>query len=401
MLIDKFRPVFAPENEAGTPEPEITEVDSGTPPERDDSQDLNKSSVRKSLEKAQDEVRKNEETARKGDKKEKTGKQPRRVAGGAELSEETPETADAETPEADAEVTPEQPATAAPEAFSKEAKAEWAKVPPTVQAAVLKRETDVARGVEELKGKYKDLDTALTPHMPAIRQNGHTPAQAVTQLFSWFQALAGNPDAAFPALAKSFGYDLAKLVPQAQAAPAGAQEGAQPPAPIPPEVQRYIDDMRKQVDELKTVMGQQLGEVKTTFQRESEAKTNEVLMNWANGKTHFEKVRGLMAQFIQSGAVPLKNGQVDLDGAYDMAVYANPEVRAAVLAEQQAAADKARKDKAAADQKKTQEAADKARKAGVSIGGGAPGAAAAASRPKGKGKSVRDSIMEAREQLTE
>jgi hypothetical protein len=196
---------------------------------------------------------------------------------------------------------------------------------------------------------------------------------------------------------------LAKFAPagQQQAAPEGQTE--QPAAVVPPELQKYIDDMRKEVHELKTVMGQQLGAVQTTFQRESEEKTNNILMNWAKDKPHFEAVRGMMAQFIQSGAVPLKEGQVDLDRAYDMAVFANPEVRTKLLADQQAAAEKARKDKDIAALKKQQEDATKARKASTSIGVGAPGSAGAANATakRGKGKSVRESLMEARELLSE
>src|SRR6185369_9049154 len=81
-------------------------------------------------------------------------------------------------PEAEA-----QPELAAPEAFSREARAEWANVPPVVQQAILKREEDTARGVAELKQRYDDIDKALTPRMDLIRRHGHTPGQAVNQLF--------------------------------------------------------------------------------------------------------------------------------------------------------------------------------------------------------------------------
>ena len=122
---------------------------------------------------------------------------------------------------------PTEPATPAPAAWTKEAKEVWAQLPPAVQAAVVKREADVQKGVDELKQRYTDLDQALAPHVQAIRQHGHTPAQAVHQMFSWFQALTANPDAAFPALIKSFNYDPRRLVPQQQ--PAAAQP-AQPGA---------------------------------------------------------------------------------------------------------------------------------------------------------------------------
>ena len=89
-----------------------------------------------------------------------------------------------------------------------------------------------------------------------------------------------------------------------------------------------------------------------------------------------------MAQLIQSGAVPLKDGQVDLDGAYDMALYANPEIRAQVLAAQEAEKAKQLKAKQEAAKKAQEAEVAKARKAGVSLGGGAPGERGPCSRPR-------------------
>jgi hypothetical protein len=87
-----------------------------------------------------------------------------------------------------------------PPAFSKEAKADWAKTPASVRQAAIKREIDVQRGVEELRGRYRDIETALEPHLPVIRSFGHTPAQSIAQMFAWFDALSTRPDESFPVL---------------------------------------------------------------------------------------------------------------------------------------------------------------------------------------------------------
>lgn len=398
-FLEKYKPFYAPDDEIGgdpgeTPEVVDTGADTGTEPA--DGPGSGRSAIRKSLEKGFKDGHAAEAVAEKG-RKPLSKRAGDRIGGGVNAGgtgdpEETPE--DVET---DGQTEPQ---TAAPEAFSKEAKAEWAKVPSTVQAAILKRETDVAKGVEELKGRYKDIDSALAPHMNAIRQHGHSPAQAVNQLFAWFQALGTNPDVAFPALAKSFGWDPTKVTSGAAPAAAAGAEG-QPAVEIPPALQEYITKMQTEVAQLKQSFGQELTGLKSTFQQQSEAKTNEILAGWAKDKPHFEAVRQLMAQLIQSGAVPLKEGQVDLDGAYEMAMYANPQIRATVLAEQQKAAQAARKAKAEADKKAQDEANAKARRAGTSLGGGAPGDASGAQPSKrGKGMSVRDSIRAAREELS-
>jgi hypothetical protein len=287
----------------------------------------------------------------------------------------------------------------APAAWAKEARDIWAQVPPAAQAAILKREADGQKGVESLKAQYSELDRAIAPHLEAIKNNGHTPGQAVHQLFAWFQALAQNPDVAFPALAKSFNYQwkggeaVAEPEKTADEQPAGA---------IPSEVQSYIDKMRAEMLAMKQELGQQVSSLSQGFQQQSEAKTQEIVHNWAKDKPHFENVRGLMAQLIQSGAVPLKDGRVDLDGAYQMAIYANPEVRSAVLQEEQAkkaAEAKAKKD---AEAKAQADAAAKARDKGMSLDpASAPGQEVSKKAPGKKGSSVRESLQHAINEVRE
>jgi len=98
----------------------------------------------------------------------------------------------------------------------------------------------------------------------------------------------------------------------------------------------------------------------------------------------------------------MANGNADLDKAYDMAIFAIPDVRTKILADQQKAADNARTAKAAAERAAQQEQANKARRAsGGSLTPGAPGNLIAPTGKPKKGKSVRESIMEAREELSE
>jgi len=359
-------------------------------------------------------LEKNFETDRKAteqrDAPPKKGKAPRRVAGGAEIDapaapEAAPEGGEAPV-EGQVEGEAQPAAIAAPEGFSAEAKAAWAQTPPVVQTAVAKRLTDSAKGVEELKSKYAEMDQALAPHMEAIRRHGQTPAKSVAQLFAWFQALAANPQQAFPALAKSFGKDLAEFVPKpavdpAAAAAANGVDPAQPGA-VAPEIQKYINDLQTKVAGLEQAFTQKISGVEGALQQQSESKTNEILAMWSKDKPHFEAVRQLMANLIASGAVPLKDNQVDLDRAYDMAIWSNPEIRGQIVAAQQEAARKAAADKVAAEKKAQQEQADKARKAAVGISGSAPGAPGnPAVKPGGKRKTVRESLIEAQAQLAE
>lgn len=315
------------------------------------------------------------------------------------------EVAAEETPEGDGGTTLK-----APEGWAKEAKAVWEQLPPTVQAAVNKREADMAKGVDDLKKKQGEIDQVLQPRMEVIRRHGHTPAQAVNQLFSWFEALSANPQVAFPALAQSFKFDLRAipgLLPQQQQTP--AQQAAQvdpkaQPAPeeIPVGVQNYVKTLEQKINELQQGVSQQFSQLSNSFQQQTQAKTEEILTNWAKDKPYFEDVRRVMGQLIQSGTVaPLQNGSADLDKAYDMALWAMPEVRQKVQADLKTKDDAARKAKADTEKRAQQEQADKARRASAgSLTGGAPGNPVQPGKPK-KGKSVRESIMEARQELAE
>jgi hypothetical protein len=404
MLLDKWNPVFSPDVEVGAAEPaaEAPPVPMNEAPA--DGPGSGRGAMRKEIEKSV-------ETVRKGERREAA---PKKYVSTARKNAEEQGTAPAEeAAPAEGEEVVAEPETAAPEGWTKEAKAEWANLPPQVQAAVSKREVDMAKGVEEIKKKYAEVDKVLQPRLDVIRQHGHTPAQAVNQLFAWFEALGSNPVVAFPALAQSFKFDLRSipgLIPQLQA----QQPVGQPTAPgqpaaeeqsageMPVGMQKYINEINQRLEALQQGFASQLGQLNNSFQQQSQAKTEEILANWSKDKPHFEEVRKMMAHLIQSQAVPpLPNGAADLDKAYDMALWAQPEVRAQVLVDQQKAAADAAKAKQAAEQKAQQDQAAKARRAqGGSLSASAPGSPALPAKGK-KGKTVAESIRDSIAELSE
>jgi len=364
-------------------------------------------SVREQLKASIEEVRADEESKTKTPKKDaKTGKFQAAPKSGEALPE-------------GGEVPPAVTSAAAPADLPPEAKAEWDKTPPAVQAAFIKRGQDMAAGVEQLKQRYNLIDQAIAPHNDALRQMNATPADAVNRMFLWFKALAGSPAQSFPALAKSMGIDWTKLVgPAAPAAgiapaPAAGAEGAggaPPVTEIPAPVKEYIGNLEQQLQQLSGVVNQiggQFGNMQQSFQVQSEAKTRENLSIWAKDKPHFEEVRQDMAKLIETQVVPLKaNGEVDLDTAYERAIYFNPEVRKKVLAEQQQADLAARQQTQDAATTAQQTQVGKARKAAVSLpASSTPGATqgnrAVVTKKPGQKTSVRDDLRLAIQQLRE
>lgn len=333
----------------------------------------------------------------------------RRRAATAEPAEEEPvEEPIEEGAEPEEAAAPAAPQSQAPEAFSAEAKAEWAKAPKQIQDAILKREQDVAKGVQALRQNYSEIDQALAPRMELIRRHGHSPGQAVNQLFAWFEALSANPREAFPALMNSFRIDPRQIwdfnqaqqqaQPQVQYDPQTGQpiQQGQQPEMVSPATQQYINGLESRLNQLSNAVAQRFGNLESTFQQQSEMKTQEILNQWAQGKEYFEDVRQMMAHLIGSGAVPpLPNGGADLDKAYDMAMYALPDVRGKIAAAKEAKDKADRKAKADAEKAAQQAAAAKARRASGSIGSSAPGSNAPAPADSKRGKTVKDTLREA------
>lgn len=403
MFIKKYMPTFAPDDETGAGEEQVTEQQIPLNEQPADGPGSGRGTLRKQLEKNFEQDRK---------VAAKVEKAPKKPAAPKSRARQEMEAADAEGGEPEEQVEQQEEGgeeaeggaqVAAPEGWSKEAKADWAALPPTVQAAVAKREADVTKGINDLKARQADIDTALKPRLEMIKGHGKTPGQAVDQLFSWFEALKANPDNAFPALAQSFGYDLRRLFQQQKPQ---QQQQQQQPAKVDPQAAAG-DQAEGQQPDIMTAIKQALSgmeekvtqrftALESTFAQQSQAKTQEILDNWSKDKPHFEEVRQTMARLIASGEVPpLQNGSADLDTAYDMALYAKPDIRAKVLADQQQKAKAALEAAQAKEQKAQSEQAAKARKANVGLGPSAPGTQVSQQGKGKKGKSVRESLLEA------
>jgi hypothetical protein len=140
-------------------------------------------------------------------------------------------------------------------------------------------------------------------------------------------------------------------------------------------------------------MQQQLQQMQQYTAQRQQHDAQQVLDNWSKDKPHFAAVRAQMSQLIATGMIPLKDGNVDLDGAYEAAVWMNPEVRAQIEVEKQQKAQEAQKATEAARAKAVADAAAKAKAAAISLAPAAPGSGTSQAKPK-KGKSVRESLNE-------
>ena len=205
---------------------------------------------------------------------------------------------------------------AAPRTWRQEAAAEWAKLPPSVQAEVIKREEDMFRGIESYKADAsfgKVVKGILDPYMPTLQQYGIDPAQQVQNLMSAHYKLAlGSPEektAMFFQLAKDYGIQL----------------GPQGETPyIDPTVQVLQTELHGLKSSLQMREAREASEIRSKLTSEIETFAS----NPAN--QYFNEVADDMAVLLRSGAAK------DLADAYEKATWANPVTRAKEQARLQA-----------------------------------------------------------------
>lgn len=268
-----------------------------------------------------------------------------------------------------------QPATSAPPAgWTAAEKAEWSKLSPAVQAAVSRREAEIARGGQQWSEEKRRYEAVLSPVAEAARRNGMNTEQGLQALLNAQSFLERDPLAAIKWLAQSHGVNLATLAGQPDEV-----SSAQAPdieAIVRQAVQRSVAPI--------------VAPIQQRWQQEEQRQqemTTQMVVDFAGseGHEHF----GSVEQDIMDLIPPLKERnptwtpQQILQEAYDRAVFANPSTRQTILtAREQAAEDKRRTEAA--------QRATKARGAAVSVTGAPQGSAADA-----PAASLRDEIMRA------
>jgi hypothetical protein len=198
-----------------------------------------------------------------------------------------------------------------PSSWTAAAKAEFSKLNPVIQQEVLKRESDFHKGVEQYReaANYaQSIRNVIAPYENTIRQVGVTPEVAIRELFKKDAELR-HPDenvrrAAIYQLARHAGIDLSQ----------GMQQ-------IDPTALR----MHQQLMEREA----ELNQIKTSQAQREQQELNSFLEQAKQGKEHFDSVRNEMAALLQAGTAK------DINQAYEMAIWARPDLRQSLLAKQQ------------------------------------------------------------------
>jgi hypothetical protein len=247
----------------------------------------------------------------------------------------------AEPAEAPAEEQPQTPVIAPPQAYSAKVKESWAKLPPDIQAELVKREEDMHKMVTRQDGELnlgREIKEVIQPYQAMITAEGGTPVTAVRDLLNTAYVLRkGTPSEKADivrTVCKQFDVDVAALTQE--------QEYVDPTIS---ELQKQNAELQSQLENIKQTVNPDILFNQLRERQERSILEKEAAAFATNPENkYFDKVKPFMASFLGEGLAK------DFKQAYDMACNAHPEVRSILEAEKKAAETEKRKSEIKAKQ---------------------------------------------------
>jgi len=235
-------------------------------------------------------------------------------------ADDEPEEASEEPDEAEVEEALGLEAIQPPQHWPQDFSEEFSALPVEAQHMFMKRykqmeadHTKKTQGIAKYKKRQDAFDEIMAPFKGDFERAGMDDVGAVRQLLAAHDYLRKDPQNAIAWLANQYGVDMGAIGND----PASEDEFADP----------QVKALQQQVAQLTGFIQNQ----QTQQQSHEQASTQSFIDQFAaetdaNGNPahpHFEKVRGVMGSLISS------NNATDLASAYEMAVYADPELRQA------------------------------------------------------------------------
>lgn len=213
----------------------------------------------------------------------------------------------------------------APGSWKANLKARWSEIPRDFQEEIARRDREIEVGFSEQHGRLNRLnqfDEILKPHKEKWTLAGVSEFQGVKQLLAAQDFLERDPIGGLRYLAKSYGVDIPQL--------------AQPAAGQQPQQAQFDPALQPILQELSTLKQSVTQREQAEAQREreqAEAKSQAIAAQIETFRSdprhpYFENVQDEMGLLLQAGKAK------DLDSAYEMACWANSEVRPLILADQ-------------------------------------------------------------------
>jgi hypothetical protein len=214
-----------------------------------------------------------------------------------------------------------------PKSWKKDIAPLWEKADPALHEYVYAREADVMRGIQMYQNGHTQWTNLVQPFLPVLEQHPNVnPVQVMQGLMNTHLQLL---DPAMPAaqkaqfaqrILKDYGIDLGALTPT---------DGQQPANQPDPALLRELQTLRQTVSQLQNGYA---ADKQAASAAELDTLTRSVEAFAADPKNpYFEEVADDILRFLKTGAA------TDIAGAYELACYGNPSVRAKLFADQQKA----------------------------------------------------------------
>lgn len=244
---------------------------------------------------------------------------PAPAPGGAEQPPTVNPVHTSVTPTADTPAAPKAPEVRAPQSWKPALREHWSKVPPEVQAEVVRREREVQSALQEASEAKRTagaFQQVLSPYMGMIQAEGQDPIKAVAGLLQTAAALRTAPPAHKAALVAQiitgYGIDVEAI---------NAVMQGQAPQQQPTQTQHFDpNDLIRQAEERVVQRFQQ--QAKQATYRSAQGEFEQFV---SSGSAEFlDDVREDMADIMELAA---KRGRkISLQDAYETACKQNPDV---------------------------------------------------------------------------
>lgn len=211
-----------------------------------------------------------------------------------------------------------------PQSWGASAKVKFAELPPEIQQEVHKRERDFSIGLQkqgELANFGRSLAEVINPYQAMLAAEGASPITVVSDMMrtAYLLRTASPQQKAqlFRQVAQQFDVDLASLT---------AEE---------PYVDPQIAALQARQQQLEQYLQQQALQAQQQSQQAQAHETSRLtseIDDFASDPAHphFEEVRADMAALLKAGRAQ------GLDDAYEMAIWARPDIRPSLLEQQEA-----------------------------------------------------------------
>lgn len=236
-----------------------------------------------------------------------------------------------------------------PATWSAGAKAIYGQLPEVARREIAKREQDYARGIQQYAERAKVADAfhrEAQPYEAMLRAEGSNAVAALSSFLkqSYMLRTASPQERGRMIMetAQKFGADLSPYLGQQgqQQAPDGQQDLSHLSQTVQQLIAPHLQRIQQWEQNQATAQQREVQQMEQDISSQIETFQSATNEDGTPKHLYFENVRPLMSAYFANGQAK------DLEQAYEMACWANPEVRAALQAEQQRSAEAQRLEEA-------------------------------------------------------